>query len=76
MSAYTRDPLNFKEQLAHRRDELVLANLTECTPALAITMLESARAHLHSHDYTTGSLDAIVILFHTQTALKLAREGL
>jgi hypothetical protein len=80
MSTYTRAPLGFKAHLAHRRDELVLRELeerfAECTPVLAINMLASARGWLHSREYTTGSLDAIVLLFHAETTLKIEMEGL
>jgi len=73
MSVYTRAPLNFKAALAIKRDELVLRGLVECTPALAIDMLESARAHLLIGTLTTGDLDGVVLLFNHIAAL---REGL
>ena len=71
MSTYTRAPLNFKERLAIRRDQIVLHELQRVTAPLAAEMLVSARMHLHLGMLTTGDLDGIVLLFHAEAAIRL-----
>ena len=68
MSAYTRDDKAFKESLSTRRDEIVVRSLEAVLPALAAESLFHARLHLHR---THGSLDAIVILFNAECAVRL-----
>lgn len=76
MSTYTRDFPGFKGTLACRRDEQVLACLQAQSPELAASFLYSARMHLHSQTYTEGDLDAIVILFWAETAIRLENSQL
>jgi hypothetical protein len=76
MTNYTRTPLNFKERLSTRRDEIVLAELAHAVPSKAADMLFSARLYLHSHPYTFGTLDAIVLLFNAECCVRLESSQL
>jgi hypothetical protein len=70
MHVPTEERHYFKEKLAIRRDELLFELLTN-SPTLAADCLFSARLHLLSRELSTGSLDAVVILFHCEAAIRL-----